>query len=83
MIGCTVLSAMLFLGFRPASAADPRGAGTCEMARELASLGHDFDRRLVEQPVDLGIDRYLRHVRKGVDERSRISWRCRRATACS
>ena len=63
---------MLFFGFRPASAADPRGAGTREMARELASLGHDFDRRLVEQQVDLGIDRYMRHVRKGVDERSRI-----------
>ena len=67
-----VLILLLVLGFRPAQAADPRGAGTRQMARELASLGRDFDGRLIDQQLDVSLDRYLRHVRKGVNERDRI-----------
>ncbi len=66
------LALLLFLGVRPAQGSDPRRAGTREMMRELSTLGRDFDLRLVEQQADPDIARYCRHVRKGVDERSRV-----------
>ena len=66
------LALLLSLGVRPALGADPRGASTREMGRELRVRGRDFDRRLVEQQPDLDIARYCRHVKKGVDERSRV-----------
>ena len=52
------LALLLFLGVRPAQGSDPGRAGTREMARELSTLGRDFDLRLVEQQADPDIARY-------------------------
>jgi hypothetical protein len=46
-------------------------ASNRRMAERLASIGKDYDRRVIAQRPDLHLARYLRHVDKAIDERTR------------
>jgi hypothetical protein len=49
------------------------------LAKRLAKIGKDYDRRVIAQRPDPHLARYLRHVDKAVDERTRAFLEARKA----
>lgn len=64
-----LLSVLALVAIGTATAEQP--ASNRRMAERLAKIGKDYDRRVIAQRPDLHLARYLRHVDKPVDLRSR------------
>ncbi|MEP6685401.1 MAG: hypothetical protein ABJB22_01380, partial [Verrucomicrobiota bacterium] len=62
----------------PARGAD-QPASNRRMAERLAKIGKNYDRRVIAQRPDLHLARYLRHVDKAVDERTRAFLEAKKA----
>ena len=75
-LACAFLSASL-LTFHAGAAQQP--ASNRRMAERLAKIGKDYDRRVIAQRPDLHLARYLRHVDKAVDERTRAFLEAKKA----
>ncbi|MGI8480860.1 MAG: FG-GAP repeat domain-containing protein, partial [Chthoniobacterales bacterium] len=79
-LGRTLSSALLGACLLTAAArgAD-QAASNRRMAERLAKIGGDYDRRVIEQRPDLHLARYLRHVDKAVDVRTRAFLEAKKA----